>query len=82
MYMYIESIKYEKLLDKYDIIELKVRGKEETLHEFFSDIQEQFDLAHDEWDKSLGMLTMTFDKKPKEQTLNMIKAFTKNYIDG
>lgn len=79
--MYIESIKNEHLLEKYEIIELKVRGKEEILQQFFADIQELFDLAQDDWDKSLSMLTMTFDKKPKEQTLNLIKSYTKDYIE-
>lgn len=79
--MFIESIKNELLQDKFEIIELKVRGKEDALHNFFSDIQNHFDLAHDEWDESLGMHTMTFDKKPKEQTLTLIKRFTKNYIE-
>lgn len=80
--MHIQSIKYETILEMHEIIELKVRGKEKILQQFFSDVQNVFDLAHDEWDKSLSMLTMTFDKKPKEQTLNMIKSFTKDYIEN
>lgn len=48
-----------------------MRGKQEILEKFFSVIQDGFDLAHDEWDKKLNMLTMTFDYKPKEQTMNM-----------
>lgn len=79
--MYIESVKYEKILDKYEIIELKVRGKKELREKLFHDIQDNFDLAQDEWDESLGMLTMTFDKKPKEQTLNMIKSYTNEWIE-
>ena len=78
--MRIESIQNEMLLDKYPIIELKVRGKEEELHNFFSDIQEHFDLANDEWTPEYAMLTMTFDYKVGEQTMTMIKNYTKNYI--
>lgn len=79
--MYIQSIKNELLLGKHEIIELKVRGKEKVLQQFFLDIQDTFDLAHDDWDESLKMLTMTFDKKPKEQTLNMVKLFTRDYLE-
>ena len=79
--MYIQSIENQRLNKQYDIIELKVRGEEDELNKFFSDIQDHFDLAHDEWDKSYAMLTMTFDKKPKEQTINMIKGYTKTYIE-
>ncbi|PGK51885.1 hypothetical protein CN918_29275 [Priestia megaterium] len=80
--MYIHSIENQKLLNQYDIVELKVRGKEDELQEFFSDIQDEFDLAHDEWTKRLGMLTMTFDKKPKIQTLRLIQRYTKDYIEA
>lgn len=52
------------------------------MEQFFSDIQDIFDLAYDEWNDSLAMLTMTFDKKPKEQTLTRIKSFTKDYIEN
>lgn len=79
--MRIESIKNELLLDKYPIIELKVRGKREELDAFFSDIQNNFDLAHDEWVSEYAMLVMTFDYKPKEQTMTMIKRYTKDYIE-
>ena len=77
--MYIESIKYETILDKYEIIELKVRGSKKLREKFFNDIQDNFDLAHDECDESLSMLTMTFDKVPKKQTINKIKNFFKNW---
>lgn len=81
--IYIENIKNETIeIDgvKHEIVELKVRGKEKYLTQLFNDIQDEFDLAHDDWDKSLSMLTMTFDKKPREQTANLIKRFTKDYI--
>lgn len=78
--MYIESITNEVLLEKFKIIELKVRGEKEQLEKFSNAVQDHFDLAHDDWDDSLRMLTLTFDNQPKEQTLNMIKSFTKDYI--
>lgn len=78
--MYIESIRYEVILDKYKIIALSVRGKEKILEQFCSDIQDTFTMAHDEWYKPLSMLTMTFDVIPKEQTLTMIRKFTRDYI--
>lgn len=81
--MRIESIKNETLetiTGKYEIVELKVRGKKEYREEFFNYIQDIFDLASDDWDESLSMLTMTFDKKPKEQTVATIRQQTDSWI--
>lgn len=77
--MRIESIRYDTV-DGFEIIELKVRGKEEFRDSLFRDIQEDFSLAHDETTESHAMLTMTFDKIPKKQTLAMIKSYVANYI--
>jgi len=78
--MYIQEITNQTLLDKYPIIELKVRGTQTELERFACDIQDVFDLAHDDWEPSLNMLVMTFDYKKGEQTLNQIRTFTKDYI--
>ena len=80
--MHIQSIENELLLNQHPIITVKVRGKKEELDHLMSDIQDHFDLAHDEWTPELAMLTMTFDYKKGEQTLTQIKRFIKGYIEN